>query len=268
MFNKDRVRNQFYNLDVVNKSTLPVQLDYSDSRGTPIIENCDGYSLSILRFTVDLSLVPIMIFPTTESEAYQSPPYTNVDNTRYSITLVDGAGQHQECFVVYYNYGEETPYIYNWNHLCDLLNVAIRLSADFYNINIRVPYFEFNKATASIDLIAPADYDESILGHYTFYVNKPLYDLFCKDFNGLVENLSGGRYYHIFIGGTGSNTTSPTRVVANAIVINATAYTSGAFRMTTPFPNLGNIVACKSIVFTTNQIPMVDEFLNNSLNLQ
>ena len=263
--NKNKPRDLYHNINAVNKSSIPVPLRYSDTRGSVIIDNVDNYSLSILRFSLDTSEVPLMIFPNTRYDNFQSPTYSGTDDTYYYVCIEDGNGLFANASVTYTNYGRTAPYIYNFNHFCDMLNTAIFTACSVVGNTIRVPYFEYNKATASIDLVCPVDYDMSINLHSKIYVNKNLYDLFCKDFNGSIVEVDAQRYYRIYVGGTGSNSITTQKVISNGLVVNPSIVPG--YRMATYHSNLGNMVACRAIVFTTSQIPVISEVTSDDLDL-
>lgn len=268
--NKNKVSDLYYNINVVNKENRAIALRYNDSRGSILLDNVDNYNLSILRFSVNLDETPVMIFPTDVFDTFQDGPLGYPDNVAYYITIRDGAGFYRDEPITYDARGRTSPYIYNFQHFCDMLNVAVRNACDNLGINLRVPYFEFNKATASIDFICPAEYDESVVGHYNVYCNTALYNLFMKDYNGEIAvgtlpNIPDTRYYRINCGGTGSNAITTERVQANGMLINAGAWPG--YRMTTYYPNLGGMCACVGLVFTTAQLPILSEYTSDDLDL-
>lgn len=266
--NKNQTKELYYNINVVNKQSDPVALNYSDIRNNNLLDNVDNYELSILRFQVDLSEVPLMLFPTTEYETFQNASYDTVDNSFYSITLEkNGPTVFDQQFVNYISYGRKTPEIYNFEDFCDMLNVAIKASfSALALVGGDVPIFLYDKSSSSIKLALPLNFLSHTATDYGFYINKNLYDDFGRDFPGTITNLSNGRYYKI-----NNNWKDNQYKVAvdyrvnGALITPAWGFTGGIVE--TYYPNLGNLVACKSIVFTTSQIPVLSEYISDNLDL-
>lgn len=56
--------NIYYDILISNissNSNLPVIVNYKDSRTIPLIKNTSGYEFSIIRFTVDTTVVPVFV---------------------------------------------------------------------------------------------------------------------------------------------------------------------------------------------------------------
>lgn len=264
-FDTDGEDNIYYNVEVINKTDVPKIFKYIDNKGESIINDTSNYEMSILRFALDLDETPLIIFPNNQSDNFTlSGDYTisTVDNTYYSITLDDGAGNINQQFIIYESYGKQSPYIYDFPHFVNLLNKAVRLSAVALGIETDTPYFTYNKSAGCIDFTASNDYNSSVIGHYRIYVNKNLYDVFASAYCGNIVNVSSGRYYEIIVEGRGDNSVSLVNVSANGTLINAGTF--AGFRMEPYYPNLAKLVAVESIVFTSSTIPTISEYVNNN----
>ena len=263
--NANKDRTIYYNVNAVNTEPDSKQLIYNSTRSSNLIDKIDGYDLVIPRFQIDLSDTPVIIFPTDATTNFTSVLSSNVNNNYWSITLQAFlTPATSQTYIQYLDYGYEAPYIYNINHFCDMLNIALKTSSTAIG-DSRSPYFVYNKTTSSIDLYLHLIYRGITANHQRIYVNKHLYEAFCRDFNGAIVDLSDGRYFEIFVGGTGDNDITTTLVEANGVAIN-TLLTAG-YVMTTYYPNLGNLMAVRSIVFTTSTMPIVEEQISNDIKL-
>lgn len=260
--NNKTVDKLYYNINLVNKQDGEAPLTFEDNRNQNILENVDKYELSILRFSIDLSAVPLIKFPTRASTLFLSEDYNELDENYWSITLDDGNGAIDQQFVKYVSYGNSAARIENFYHFVDLLNIAIKQAADALGINTRVPYFTYERELASISLVLPIEYKESVNNNRKFYINKNLYDSFGSDFKGYKVDQSNGRYYQILAEGTGDNVITSQLVEANGFAINSLA--SPSLIMRTFYPNLGKLIVLRQIVFTTN-MPIIAELESSNL---
>ena len=197
--NKNKVQDLYYNINVINKLNTPIELKYSDIRNSALIDNVDNYMLHIPRFQADLSEIPLMYWPTTQSDEFLDQSYSTIDNNYYSITLEKyGPTTYNQHYAYYIPYGRDTPEIYHFQDFCDMLNVAIYGS--FITLALPGtdrPYFYYDKDNACINLALPLAFKSQTVPTYGFYVNENLYNAFAKDLRGTITNLSDGRYYKI-----------------------------------------------------------------------
>jgi hypothetical protein len=258
MFGINKSSTRYYSVQTVNKTDGPLKLFFQDTRAQDLIQNVDKYEVSILRFSLDCSEIPLMIFPNAGFDTFQQPPYNGVDNDAYSITMEDGAGNIQRADVEYLADGKGSmPYIYSFDRFVEMLNLAILTASTALETTAgKNPFFVYNKATASIDFVAPEGFRDGTVGGRKFFVNKALFDLFAKDYNGQVLDESFGRYFRLSVAPTGFNDVTITKAYANGVEI---ADDYAGYRMETYFPNLGSLIACRSLVFTTTSLPVVEE---------
>jgi len=75
--------NIYYDILVSNiqsNSTIPIIVNYSDTRSISLLKDTTDYALSIIRFTVSTSVIPVFIPVIQQNQA-------DIDLTIYSFTL-------------------------------------------------------------------------------------------------------------------------------------------------------------------------------------
>ncbi len=107
----------YYNITIKNEGTTPILAKYLDIRDQPIILNASDYTLSIIRFSIPISTIPIIFWATNADGT--------ADNTKYSVTLSYG-GTDSQAFLIYTsnNAFGGRPSIYSYQHFLDILNTA------------------------------------------------------------------------------------------------------------------------------------------------
>lgn len=266
--NDNKSKDLYYNINVVNKDNIPKYLSYIDTRSNNLISNVDDYMLSILRFQIDLSECPLMIFPNTKFDAFQPPPYISTNNSYYTVTIENTNTNeiHQEG-ISYLSFGRQEPYIYNFQNFCDMINVALKTSdtQTTGEPSVHLPYFFYSEDEKQINLALSPNFNSEIAGNKKLYINKNLYDDLGKDFKGHIRDLSNGRYYEFQADKNGVNSFNSGEVRVNGSLIS-NAWNVG--QISKPYyPNLGHLIGCKSIVFTTSQIPIINEYISDDLDI-
>jgi|GEM_PF-5503799 len=265
--NKNSINHLYYNINVVNKQDEPIELNYTDIRSQNLLDNVDNYNVSILRFQVDLSEIPIMLFPTTQFETFQQPPYNTIDNGFYKITIQNGnTGEFTTANVEYIANGNQSPGVYNYVDFCQMLNKGIKDA--YVGTGIATtdkPYFFYDKSASSINLAMPSTFTEDGITNL-IYVNKNLYNDLCRDYPGTKTTFGDPRYFRMESARNGNNKFSG-EIVKYASSGQHTAEWTNGILLKTYFPNLGKLSAVRSIVFTTSQIPIVSEYVSDNLDL-
>lgn len=255
----------YYNINVVNKADTPMVLNYTDSRSNNLLDNVDNYDLSILSFSIDNSEIPLMIFPNDTFDNFAEGNFGTINNNYYTITIENtGTNTISQQGVQYLSKGHRSPYIYNFVDFCEMLNNAIKDGMTGAGIGgADRPFFFYDKDSASINLALPAIFNVNAINR--MYVNDKLYFLFCRDIPGTYTDGSNGRFYR-FSTSTNNNNYTCTEVKYEVTGLHTNAWSNGLL-LKPYYPNLGNLIACKSIVFKTSQIPVMNEYVTNNLDL-
>ena len=187
-----------------NTDALPQFLQFSATRDIPILDNCNEWNMSIIKFTLGTGSLPLMIVPIQTGNGN-----TNVNLTPYSITL-SYAGLNYQAFLIFKpqnlyapipakpkeNQDLSTEYYWlnSYEYFISLINTTFQTAYDGLKQlgliqpfvvqlpTTLAPYMEYNPNQASQVAILNADvveYTPPISGDYIkIYFNNQLYSLF------------------------------------------------------------------------------------------
>lgn len=188
------------NFDSVNNENL-VQLAYTEKRSTPILPVSSNYKMSILRFSLTSTTLPIWLFQT---KAFSTDPLEGV----YSITmewvtpgLTITADPIHLIFVpqdktkpvppapsTYPNGVQpgvnEFYYVYNYGNIVDMVNTALFYAHESLSdivaaiVGSSAPVMVWNDDLTATIYSELDFYDVSAPNHINIYFNRPLYTLF------------------------------------------------------------------------------------------
>lgn len=280
----------YYNISLVNNDvtgTIPAPpIIFNEIRNAPYLNNPEEYFMSVIRFSLDSSTLPIFI---PQAQTGQNDPNLLV----YTVTLeydISGTIYQSQKNVIYIpqnvNEGFPSPpvqamdlrneyyYIYSYEWFIELVNTA--LASAYNDLNTQVtgaggnlpskhpPYMTWNSSRFLATVSCEYDptgavnmYDTDLPNPIKIYMNSPLYNLFSsfKAFNqGYASaNTKVGKNFQLAISNQYFNTlpatTSPGQPGYPFPVIQLTQEFT-----TTPLWN-----PVQSIVFTTAFLPVVPE---------
>lgn len=237
----------YYDLSLYNDKTQPVSMNVQDNRTIALIEKPSEYHLSIVRFTIPTSYVPIFIWPDAGSFTPDNTFYkVTINNSTVALTYVAqnalSAGQQNYLWV------------YSYQQMIDAINVALNaafIAAAPAGVTTP-PYMTYEPTTGLCSLIAETGYTS-----HHIYFNSNLYALF-DNFNSKVfgYNLINAKDVEIFIKDNGNN----------YIVGYPPGYpvpgSANSYIMTQEYCSLFLWNSVRSIVITSNTLPVVGEALN------
>ncbi len=256
----------YYDISIFNNTEEGIATNYPlsfiETRPEDFIERCSNYYLSVVRFNLQLSNLPVFI-PKIKSNQ------SNINLTIYNLILRNGATylnvpviwETQNVIVptpispVISQQFSEYYFCYSFDHFLKLINKAITDSGVF---GVNLCYFQLNPSSNNIELITSSGfYGSSPTLEIGF--NDPLKNLFSTmNFNMKLTPpalLYPYNYYY--------NIEFP----ANQVVYNSTLSTYIVSSYTCPLA-LWNPVS--SLVFTSSTIPVVqnavgpEKFFNTS----
>lgn len=219
----------YIDVSVINNDpdgTLERQkLTFTESRTIPFVKNPSEYYLSIIRFALQSSSLPIFI-----PQIMLNQPDPN--KTIYSITLQyknfvfqkyiiyepqDKSAPVPLPFVVSQDMSSKYYYVYSYQHFIKLINEAFRLA--FVGLDalvtaggdilpsLNIPYIDYDPNSKLANVIADkAGYDEALANPIKIWFNSPLFHLFATlhaEYYGI--SATQGRNYQISIYNTKSN---------------------------------------------------------------
>lgn len=293
--NDDKI---YYNIEVTNPIINPdgnivngKRATFTENRVQPIVDNPTDYYLTIARFEVSGSAIPIMIFPIAIG-----PAQCDVNLSALSVTFTY-LGIDYQSFVNFVPQlpTEPTPlapcnnnglqaitpyyYIYNYQYFLDLVNTA--LAASFTALVTAVPalvpsapYFVFNPETSLISLIVPIEY----LNTVEIWLNSPLFTYFfgIPAFNFIANDLLNlnGRDYLVIVRNNTTNCFTPCgpSVLSTSTTNAGVTTTIGApisfLRIEQEWVGIQYWNSFKSIIFVSPSIGCVNEYIPTSIASQ
>lgn len=161
------VDNIYYDVAINNPISAVDWLaaTYVENRDQPILKTPSDYYMSVIRFSLEATSIPLFIFPITDVSA-------NPLLSPLSITLSYSGNDYKE-FVIYQprdlSVTPTTPYsvyyyVYEYHHMLDMINVA--LSTAFTALKAanpgapptQAPYFTYDASTQLLSLFAQQSY--------------------------------------------------------------------------------------------------------------
>lgn len=262
--------------------------EYDDQRTQNIINNAGDYLMSVVRFSIDASHIPLFVCPVI----YDPVTPTNINNTPYTITLkynnIDYTRNVQFIPNTKYYFNlpnaptingsqdDDSEYYYVWYYssFLDMVNRTIeKIYNDISNIdhnlqNLEIPYFQFDVNSGLISLVVP----DIVYGATTDKIYRTQFDI-----NGnpiispqpinTIQIFCNSRLYHFFDG-------IPTYLTNS---INSVSYRQFLFLITDlhnntinnklvlsqEYQNIGGWNSLSSIVFITSFLPIQHEYIPN-----
>jgi len=275
--------------------TAPQYAEYNTTKTIPILNKCSDYYCSVIRFSIPLDTIPLFIMPIVPNQFLAiTPPgpdpdltplllgvrylgidyYVNLDYiSRGNPTVYPAPIQDQLTQVV-------TPYyyVYSYQVLIDMLNVALRTVLTASGIlaalpapptppliNPNLPYFYLDAETNLISLIYPiyfANLTAPLTDVPTIFINsllKSYLDAF--DFSFIGFDQPNGRDFQFLL-----TSPSPDKIFYPANFIlppNATAQPTQSpiifYRVKQEYSSLQYWTSLRKLIISTNTIPIVAE---------
>lgn len=238
-----------------------------ETRDDSIVDNPKDYHLSIIRFSVPASLIPITIaypvpLPNTNPNLLNARVTLRYSNTDFTTNLIyiprNGypvptvpVTIDQTKFGNYY-------FVYSYQQYLDMINVAFQTSFTALKTAFPgappavAPFMIFNSETNLISLVANKSYDPVTAGGPTIEIwfDVSLYTMFQLSFESIRNRLSTLRYLQLLVKDNKNNTSlAGTEFVMEQQFI--------ALYFWSPLVN---------IVFTTGMIPVKEEYIKGTSN--
>ena len=269
--NGDKV---YYNITIApdgenSLSGEPVPAEYSDVRTTPIFyEQPDHFTLSVVRFSIPTSEIPLQIFPVD-----LNPPNVNINQGLPSVTL-EWNNIPRQRFTSWITQrpnslipatlalARDTRYteyysVYSIDHLLRIYNEAFEnayfdILADGAPVTAP-PFFQYDPVTNLISLYVPENYDAANVG---IYVNNMLGRNFGNSFlqSVLGYGIVAGQDIQLIYDFTGFN-------IVNNIRRDVFPVQNYLF-VTQEYNTLALFSSFAGLVLTTSSIPIRNEWVS------
>ena len=260
----------------------PVVLTYEEIRNSPYLLDAGSYFMSVIRWTVDTSSLPVWI-----PEVRIGQPLPNPFETIYSFTMsfiVGVATIEVQTFITWFPQNQNIPppippttqqdltsefyYCYNYAWFCQTLNAG--LTAAFNNLTAAViaaggtmptvayPFFTFDETTKRLTLNADISaYDQAaLLNPIRIFCNAPCYNLLSElpFLRYGYDNIVNGKNFEFIIRSDTFNSTNTIVVPPNILPI-IPSYV--ALRVEADGSNIASWNPVASLVFTTSFLPVL-----------
>ena len=255
MYNSSQLEDHaYYDLSLNNTSTTPISALLFENRTYPLIMDPSKYHLSIVRFLVPTSYLPIFIWPTVGN---------NLPNNNYYSVTIRRAGVDYQVFLTYVPQNNLTSvnsdylFVYAYQQFIDAINVALKAAFIAAGGTATIPpYLIFDATTGLISIIGEYAY-ANLLAQYEIYMNGPLYQFF-DNFNvkKFGYNQLNGKDNLIYIQNNGNNdfqSHAPTYLESTV---------NDSYIMTQEYNALYNWNEVRSLVFVSNSLPIANESIN------
>jgi len=269
----------YYNIVVKNDnavSQVAVPLVFNESREVPILVNPSEHFMSVMRFTLETSTLPVFIpIPLSGSVIVQGSPIETI----YTISLKDSTGTiatrnvlwvpedltfpQPEGKVTQQMYNNPYFYCYSYQHFINLINnTLVALQADLGLIS--VPSLFYDTKTNLISVVAietdwRTQIDGTLMGTQgTLYFNSALFNLTSALSSIYVANTLGNDIDYQIVFSTGTNATLPpypfvlntyVNLLDNAVYI----------RNVEDYPTIALWTPVRSVIFKSSLLTSVAE---------
>lgn len=247
----------YYNAMLTNNKDSPIEARITEYRSEPIVINPKDYYLSVVRFNVPVSLIPIFIYPNNNNVP---------DNTQYSVTLLDALGVYHRVFLIYTFLDTVLgpPTIYTVQHFIDMINTALATAHTLMGVPkpATPPYITFNQETKLFALIGENGWITST--NLGIFMNSKLYFLFNyfeTNFNGY--NLPNGTDFKFIFKNNGNNSISASQITPP----NGSVAVNPGYILKQEQASLDKWASVRSIIFVSNTISVKPEYITASPEL-
>lgn len=260
-------------LAVSNESTLK----FLETRSSNFINIASDYTMSITRFTLDTTSLPVFI-PTI------TPSQNNPNLTVYSLTLeYENAGvktSSDQTYVIWtpVNMNLDVPqppstnvggtqsisnyyYSYNYHHIATLLNNT--LTQALTQLKTLVPaiataniFTSWNNESECLEIYGTSNFFDSsvVSGKIKLFFNRALFALFTSLPSLRFHNGQIGKIYQILISSNNGTNTVVNSQIFGGVPTNV---------LSQEYSTISNISPITSIVFTSNMLPILQNQMSN-----
>ena len=266
--------NIYYNATMFNASTIPVVASYNETRTTPLLYDPSKYYLSVVRFNIPGSFLPIFIA--------QAVPFPNTDVNKliYTVTLTRNGTTSGPINVEYNpNYSVTQPiypvfsaqnpkqdpddpyyYVYTYQSFIDIINTALAAAYTALpdkGTTTQAPYMTYDPSTGLFSMWAQQSYFQN--ADPMNPANLLIW------FNGVLENFFPS-FQYFYNGYTPTSNPPPFNGPGEsyALVIknnnnNTPAAPAGYYQMVQDYSSTFAWNDLQGISFRSNNIPVVFE---------
>jgi len=284
-------------VDAVQKPSNCIAI-FNDQRQTSLLTNPADYYLSIIRFTIDSSSLPLFIMPVCTSVQYPIVGPNNLTITPYVITLEYGGFEFGSNVMwrpddltiqpplVTTNvdfYQSEYFFVHTYQHFVNLINTAFKNAFTGLQALVALPsqfapYMKYNRELRTFDIVVDGlsyknvDFrgDDNPAAIHVYF-NNYLYDMFfnvqsthLSDNYGIIPNPDLKNHllnFQVTSENVYEGNTANT-IYYNPYGVGIKAYADTVLIMQVEWNINSNICENGEIVFTTSLIPVASQFIS------
>ena len=279
--NKAMCDNVYYNVNIPHDDNIsingsPTPANYFEIRGTPLLPcPAEDYTLSVVRFSVPTSEIPIQIVPVDISQP-------DINKLLYSITLTWNGNEHQEYLTwdTANNYAEVPPntllaqkqryapyyYLYSIKHLTYRINLSFKEAFDKLVLDgapiTAPPFMEYDEVAGRLQIFVPDSY---INAGVKVYANRSLNRNFGYGFDQIYNgyNTPNGKDAEFLVDRTGTNIITLEAPINPPPALAPFFYPSQDYvQLTQDYNSIVDMTSFTSIVLTTQNIPIRSEWVS------
>lgn len=279
----------YYNVSIphddrISVNSSPTPAVFSEVRDQPLFDGAPkNYNMSVVRFTVPTSYIPIQFFPVQ----FDATNPSNPNNSIYSITLSYNGNDFRE-FIQWETQNDSVPIppapasgggvrdfqrnpqyadyysLYSFNHFCNLIN---RTLDSIYQTNIvpllpaptppavyKSPFITFDPRTNLFTIIAPATFLDTNPIPVIMYFNTILNENFDTSFNSNLEGYSAPDGKNIKLNFVDFGRTN--------FIPDTTEESGGFYLIAQEFDTTGQMTNFTSIIIRSTSLPIVNESIS------
>lgn len=265
----------FYNVSLINPvdSHTPLPAVFNETRTTPILDNCSNYTMSVIRFSIPSTLVPLI-----QIRPLGYPASSDVNKTIFSVSLGYNGSVTAQQYLEWIPQTSTAPSVksftalqpgpqvndpyyfdFSYQNFVDMINVALKAAyaaglSFLPGSMTAAPYMIYDPSTEIFSLIGQQamshSSDPTDVLNVVIYFNTPLYAHF-PGFQTYIRgfNLSNGRDNQILIKNNLNNSPS-TQTGMNPNI------PSGYYEIQSEFHDDDALETLNRIVFVSNSIPV------------
>lgn len=265
--------NIYYNVSIPHDDSVsiggsPTPARFHAVRSTPLFYDApENYTMSIIRFTVPSTFIPIQIFPIQTGQL-------NINLSTYSVSA-SYLGVTYQQYLIWTPQSSITPptpqpvtrqfqnhnYVYysmwSYNHFCDIINTALKaLNLTLLGVGAPVsannpPFMAYDGITQFFSLYVNINYLSS--GPISLFMNASLFSNFDESFNVVFNPF-------------GSPNGADVKFILQDLLINQVALptvgpTITYYKFTQEFNTIGQMQSFTSLVMTSTSLPIRSEWI-------
>lgn len=252
--------NVYVNVTFINDGVNgngPVPMEYKVTKTLPILNKCDDYYCSVIRFNIPLQSVPIFIMPVIPGcgTSQVTPMIIGIrtGGINYPVNLVyvadnnttpvnQPSGSKNQIITQYY-------YCYSYQIMINMINAALKSSFSSSGLSGNFPYFYYDSVTKLLNLVV----DKS--NFTNGYPSPPVATIFLN--SQMINYLEA---FEVFFYGYNQAQGRDFEFLLSRPYVYSNPLNSSQALFEQEYNVLDYWTSIEKILITTNSIPIVSEF--------